>query len=194
MGGTLQLGPYEGARRDPTPVNPGIRIEGPSPICSATVGRFNVLELARSPSRRVERLAIEFEQHCGTTVAPALRGAVYFIASGPPYPPAPDLDADGVPDTMDNCPAHSNPDQADGDSDGIGDACDLEITNPPSCVEAANTNNDQIVDILDGLHLLDFIFKGNAVIPEPGPPNRPCGADTDFVQSFGCADYAPCRE
>lgn len=36
----------------------------------------------------------------------------------------PDADGDGVPDDEDNCPATSNPDQADSDNDGIGDACE----------------------------------------------------------------------
>jgi uncharacterized repeat protein (TIGR01451 family) len=35
-----------------------------------------------------------------------------------------DSDGDSVPDTDDNCPAIFNPDQADADGDGIGDACD----------------------------------------------------------------------
>ena len=35
-----------------------------------------------------------------------------------------DSDADGVPDSVDNCPHVSNPDQTDSDGDGIGDACD----------------------------------------------------------------------
>jgi hypothetical protein len=46
----------------------------------------------------------------------------------PPKPPEapPDRDHDGVPDFKDNCPDVANPDQADSDHNGIGDACDSE--------------------------------------------------------------------
>lgn len=40
--------------------------------------------------------------------------------------PEPDLDQDGIPDNEDNCPSLSNPDQADGDADGVGNFCDLD--------------------------------------------------------------------
>ena len=36
-----------------------------------------------------------------------------------------DTDDDGVPDSTDNCPFDSNPDQSDEDQDGLGDVCDL---------------------------------------------------------------------
>ena len=41
-----------------------------------------------------------------------------------PPPPA-DRDGDGVLDGADNCPDNANPDQADGDKDGVGDACEI---------------------------------------------------------------------
>jgi MYXO-CTERM domain-containing protein len=52
-----------------------------------------------------------------------------------------DLDGDGVRDTDDNCVATANPDQADGDGDTVGDACD-------QCA-AVDTDLDGICDDVD---------------------------------------------
>jgi hypothetical protein len=35
-----------------------------------------------------------------------------------------DTDGDGIADGLDNCPLDPNPNQADVDADGFGDACD----------------------------------------------------------------------
>lgn len=42
----------------------------------------------------------------------------------------PDMDGDGVPDDIDNCPETPNPDQLDLDGDGAGDACDECLDDP----------------------------------------------------------------
>jgi len=68
-----------------------------------------------------------------------------------------DPDQDGVPTWDDNCPADSNPDQADADGDDIGDACDW------TC---GDVNDDNIADLADAVWLIAYIFKG-APPPEP---------------------------
>ena len=57
-----------------------------------------------------------------------------------------DLDRDGVADDVDNCPGLSNPDQADTDSDGTGDACDAL---PNNGSETQDTDGDGVGDNSD---------------------------------------------
>ena len=71
----------------------------------------------------------------------------------PLVPGGPDSDLDGVVDGVDNC-AISNPDQRDGDGDGIGDACqdrDLDDVRDTwdNCVDQPNT--DQADEDGDGI-------------------------------------------
>ena len=52
-----------------------------------------------------------------------------------------DVDADGIPDTVDNCPSVANPNQLDVDMDGIGDACDS--------VNGLDNDNDGVLNADD---------------------------------------------
>ncbi len=58
-----------------------------------------------------------------------------------------DSDSDDVGDVCDNCPDVTNQDQADGDNDGVGDACDncLTVANP----DQANSDTDLLGDACD---------------------------------------------
>ena len=59
-----------------------------------------------------------------------------------------DRDGDGVPISIDNCPAVANPEQGDCDNDGTGDACDPDFpcNEPPDCSGAAIA--DQVSDAI----------------------------------------------
>jgi PKD repeat protein len=58
-------------------------------------------------------------------LCPGTAAGTVVDTDGCPVPPAGrDMDGDGVPDRTDNCKRVANPDQADRDRDGKGDACD----------------------------------------------------------------------
>ena len=65
---------------------------------------------------------------------------------GYPFPSCQDLDYDGVPNSVDNCPHVGNADQADGDEDGIGDACD----NCPDLINPDQADSGDMDGVGDG--------------------------------------------
>jgi hypothetical protein len=76
-------------------------------------------------------------------------------------PTPPDSDGDGVADTEDNCPEVANPDQADANRDGLGDACPID-TEPPSvtCSVKPSTlrlpaNNHKLVTVEASVSITD---------------------------------------
>jgi len=78
-----------------------------------------------------------------------------------------DSDGDGVCDADDNCVEDPNPDQADGDQDGIGDVCDIPE------VAVCDVNGDGVIDRTD----LSLISR-NRNQPASGPDD-PMDADGD---------------
>jgi hypothetical protein len=66
-----------------------------------------------------------------------LLATLVLATSAQAQPNLPDTDKDGIPDAMDNCILVANPDQADFDHDGFGNACDADV------------NNDGLVNSID---------------------------------------------
>lgn len=66
-----------------------------------------------------------------------------------PQPPKMDWDQDTISDEQDNCPLIANPDQADSDSDGLGDACDKEVpmVHGVYLAQTFPTENSQMLDM-----------------------------------------------
>ena len=81
----------------------------------------------------------------------------------------PDGDNDGVIDSCDNCPADSNPDQADTDGDGLGNVCD------PCPYACGDVNSSGTFTLGDVLLMFYYVFQ------KPGGP---------FPDSCGIADKA----
>jgi len=78
-----------------------------------------------------------------------------------------DPDSDGLPSWADNCPETANPDQADTDSNGVGDAC--------CCENRGNVNGQpstgSCINVSDLTYLVAYLMAGG-----PAPP---CPSEAD---------------
>jgi len=115
-----------------------------------------------------------------------------FIAVEPSLP---DADGDGWPDSVDNCTAVLNPDQADCDHDGIGNACDVDgdfNANgvPDSCECLADLFVDRQVNGADLGVLLAFWGPVNPGFPQAdmNRDGKVDGADLGHL----LASWGPC--
>ena len=92
-----------------------------------------------------------------------------------------DVDGDSVPDASDNCPTIHNPDQADTNNDGIGDACDditregagVAITPVVTLPEGAGTTVVELTFANVEIGGTTNVTAANA--PSGGTPGSPTG-------------------
>lgn len=96
-----------------------------------------------------------------------------------------DTDGDGITDAQDNCPIASNPDQADWDQDGKGDACDFcididhdgyDFPGGGSCSAAEDCNDHDSAIYPGKIEACDGIDNNcDGIIDETCLPGITCG-------------------
>ena len=89
-----------------------------------------------------------------------------------------DVDEDGVVDGADNCPDVANPDQADSDCDGFGDACD----EPSGCACPGDLNGDDQIDLEDLQAVAGVLLGVGSPFVAPIPPAPLCAELTGDPQ------------
>ncbi len=160
-GAQLEPGPYEWATEAPASrgPRPWLTVDSPGFPCQADESSFVLHELEQQPDGSVTRLALDFRRHC--VRGGQLQGTVRINASDTPPRPA-DADADGVPNTADNCPLVKNGDQVDRDRDARGDACDPELA-----YTSLHLENDPFA-LAEGRWPTYYARDGVLVVQEPG--------------------------
>ncbi len=103
--------------------------------------------------------------------------------------PPPDGDGDHIPDTFDNCPALANPDQADANADGQGDAC--AAPNPVDPCPGNLVLNAGFETGTDGWSALDAVAVRKTGGRTGDYSVQVCRSQTSGIRTFTLEDTRP---
>jgi hypothetical protein len=121
----------------------------------------------------------------------------YFNTIAIAGPPSLDTDGDGYPDSNDNCPTVANPTQADCNTNGVGDACEIAAgapdfnhdTIPDTCQCLADLFVDRQVNGADlGALLSQWGLANAGTISDINRDGLVNGADLGYLLS----NWGPC--
>ncbi len=111
-------------------------------VCNANCGS---MEMVSGLSAGDYTVTVQtFNPYCYNRVTVTVTGG----GGGPCDNQGGDSDGDGVCDNQDNCDFTANPDQADNDGDGIGNACD-DTPNGPCGSQGGDSDGDGVCDNQD---------------------------------------------
>jgi sugar lactone lactonase YvrE len=119
----IHVDPADGAQ---TVLASGASLVSPAGLALQADGRLAMADSVTGELLLVDPLTGEQEPLVG---APLFGSPVAVVLDGSAADRVLDLDADGVPDTRDNCLQLANPTQLDTNVDGYGNACDTDYDN-----------------------------------------------------------------
>lgn len=169
------------------------RVDGAAKTPPRQTSNNAVLQLINAPATfGTYRFAVFNENFAGNTTLDFLdyyllpeSGDIVLIL---PEDAGPDLDEDGILNENDNCIGVPNPDQADGDNDGVGDACEI--------FDETDTDADSVPDRADNCPAdpnpdqLDSDVDGNGDVCDESPEGEETDEpDEPDLESTGDADF-----